>query len=61
MCSVCASQAVVLYLIVGSFRITLVVGFDFLPQNFGWWWGTRNTVCCSMKVDGVVIEYFIWR
>ena len=37
-------------------RVTIVVGFGFLSQNFGpMWWGPMNAFCHYVNVDGVVI------
>ena len=31
-----------------------MVTFDFLPQNFGMWWGPMNGICHSMNTGRVV-------
>ena len=36
-------------------RVTCVVAFGFLPQNFGRWWGpTSDTFCSHINAVGVV-------
>ena len=33
----------------GSCRVTLVIAFDFLLENFGSWWGLQMVLCHSMN------------
>ena len=43
------------FIIGGSFRVTLVVGFGFCSHNFGNWWGPMNAIIHSMSIDEVVV------
>ena len=38
-------------------KVTLVVAFGFLLQNFGRWLGPMNVICHSVNVDGVVVLF----
>ena len=36
-------------------RVTFVVDWQFLPQNFGPWWGPTKAFCSCVNADGVGI------
>ena len=44
-------------LIGGSFRVTLVVDWWFLPKIFGPWWGPTKVIYRSVNTDRVIILF----
>ena len=42
-------------------RVTLVIGFSFLPQTFGRWWGHEFSFCSKMNGASVVLTTTRWQ